>query len=101
MEFRKSSRILYLILSLKLTWPLKIGLPNRKVVFQPSIFRGELLVSGRVYLQYLQAKILGLIRITWGSKVPTKTPKKVGPLTSTTTTPQLAPHIALFVAGQP
>ena len=22
--------------------------PNRKVVFQPSIFRGELLVSGRV-----------------------------------------------------
>ena len=26
--------------SLKLTWPLKIGLPNRKVVFQPSIFRG-------------------------------------------------------------
>ena len=28
--------------------PLKISLPNRKVVFQPSIFRGELLVSGRV-----------------------------------------------------
>ena len=26
--------------SLKLTEPLKIGLPNRKVVFQPSIFRG-------------------------------------------------------------
>ena len=26
--------------SLKLTYPLKIGLPNRKVVFQPSIFRG-------------------------------------------------------------
>ena len=26
--------------SLKLTWPLKIRLPNRKVVFQPSIFRG-------------------------------------------------------------
>ena len=34
--------------SLKLTYPLKIGLPERKVVFQPSIFRGELLVSGRV-----------------------------------------------------
>ncbi len=34
--------------SLKLTWPLKSYLPNRKVVFQPSIFRGELLVSGRV-----------------------------------------------------
>jgi len=26
--------------SLKLTWPLKIGLPNWKVVFQPSILRG-------------------------------------------------------------
>ena len=26
--------------SLKLTWPMKIDLPNRKVVFQPSIFRG-------------------------------------------------------------
>ena len=26
--------------SLKLTQPLKIGLPNRKLVFQPSIFRG-------------------------------------------------------------
>ena len=30
----------------KRTW--KIGLPNRKVVFQPSICRGELLVSGSV-----------------------------------------------------
>ena len=28
--------------------PLKIGLANRKVVFQPSIFRGELLNFGRV-----------------------------------------------------
>ena len=28
--------------------PLKIGFPKRKVVFQPSIFRGELLVWGRV-----------------------------------------------------
>ena len=34
--------------SLKLTWPLKMGLPKWKVVFQPSIFRCELLVSGRV-----------------------------------------------------
>ena len=34
--------------SLKLTYPLKIGLPNRKLVFQPSIFRCKLLVSGRV-----------------------------------------------------
>ena len=30
--------------------PLKIGLPNRRVVFQPSIFRSKLLVSGRVCL---------------------------------------------------
>ena len=38
--------------SLKLTFsPLKIGLPNRKVVFQPSIFRCKLLVSGMVFLQ--------------------------------------------------
>ena len=28
--------------------PLKIGLPNRKIVFQPSISRGKQLVSGRV-----------------------------------------------------
>ena len=28
--------------------PLEIGPPKMKVVFQPSIFRGELLVSGRV-----------------------------------------------------
>ena len=43
--------------SLKLTArPLKIGHPNKKLVFQPSVFRCELLVSGRVYgmegLQY-------------------------------------------------
>ena len=30
--------------------PLKIGLPNRKVVFQPSIFRSKLLVSGGIFL---------------------------------------------------
>ena len=38
------------ILSLKLTAkaPENRPGPNRKVVFQPSIFRGELLVSGRV-----------------------------------------------------
>ena len=34
--------------SLKLAEHLKIGHPKRKLVFQPSIFRGELLVSGRV-----------------------------------------------------
>ena len=32
----------------KLTWNLKIGHPKRKLVLQPSIFRCELLVSGRV-----------------------------------------------------
>ena len=36
--------------------PLKIGLPNRKVVFQPSIFRGELLVSGRVVGDFFTEK---------------------------------------------
>ena len=30
--------------------PLKIGFPKRKLVFQPSMFRGELLVSGKVHL---------------------------------------------------
>ncbi len=35
--------------SLKLTWNLNIGHPKRKLVFQPSIFRGNMsLVSGRV-----------------------------------------------------
>ena len=30
-----------LVSSLKLTYPLKMGLPKRKVVFQPSIFQGQ------------------------------------------------------------
>ena len=34
---------------------LKIGLPNRKVVFQPSIFRGNSLVSGSVNVSKLGA----------------------------------------------
>ena len=34
--------------SLRLAWPLKICHPKRKLVFQPFIFRCELLVSGRV-----------------------------------------------------
>ena len=34
--------------SLKLTWPLKMVVSNRTCLFQGSIFRGELLVSGRV-----------------------------------------------------
>ncbi len=37
----------------KRTCPLKIGLPNRKVVFQPPFFRGELLNFGRVLLHGL------------------------------------------------
>ncbi len=36
---------------------LKIGHPNRKVVFQPSIFRGELLVSGRIYEIYKRIEL--------------------------------------------
>ena len=35
--------------SLKLTYFLKIGYPKRRLVFQASIFRCELLVSGRVF----------------------------------------------------
>ena len=34
--------------SQSLTWPLKSYLPNRKVVFQPPFFRGELLNFGGV-----------------------------------------------------
>jgi len=37
---RKSSGFPKWIPSLKLTYPLKIGLPKRKVVFQPSILKG-------------------------------------------------------------
>ena len=33
---------------------LKIGHPKRKRVFQPSIFRGKLLVSGKVFIPLLQ-----------------------------------------------
>ncbi len=38
--------------SLQLTWHLKIGLPNRKVVFQPSIFRG--------YVRFREGKLWGM-----------------------------------------
>ena len=49
--------------SLKLTWHLKIGHPKRKVVFQPSIFRCELLVSGRVCHHSQDGP--GIAIITW------------------------------------
>ena len=52
--------------------PLKIGLPKRKVVFQPLFFRGELLVSGRV-----------------GDVDPFKTPRFLGNLWSNSQTPKL------------
>ena len=42
----------------KLTQPPKIGHPKRKFIFQPSIFRGELLVSGRVYTYSLPIQLL-------------------------------------------
>ena len=49
--------------SLKLTH-MKIGRdPNRKVVFPPSIFRGELLVSGRVLATWLESTISIHLRI--------------------------------------
>ena len=35
--------------------PLKIGLPKRKFIFQTLIFRGELLVSGRIAVAFLQS----------------------------------------------
>ena len=38
--------------SLKLACPLKRNYFNRKYIFQPSIFRGELLVSGKVSLHF-------------------------------------------------
>ena len=47
--------------SLKLTYPLKIGLPNRKVVFQPSIFRGKLAVSFREGKVHLSKAHLGMV----------------------------------------
>ncbi len=40
--------------------PLKIGLPKRKVTFQPSIFRCELLVSGRV----IHPRLILMFRLT-------------------------------------
>ena len=52
-DINKRKSIVYRYLrSLKLTAnaPENRPKPNRKVVFQPSIFRGELLVSGRVFV---------------------------------------------------
>ena len=47
--------------SLKLTFlPLKIGLPNRKVVFQPSIFRGY--VSFREAIYFFKGNISSILR---------------------------------------
>ena len=39
--------------SLKLTRPLKVGYPKRKFIFQPLMFKGKLLVSGRVLVRAL------------------------------------------------
>ena len=49
-RFLKEQKRKIVLPSLKLTAnaPENRPKPNRKVVFQPSIFRGELLVSGRV-----------------------------------------------------
>ena len=43
--------------------PLKMDFSNRKVVFQPSIFRGELLVSGRVSWVFLE-----VVKNFWAAK---------------------------------
>ena len=39
--------------SLKLTYPLKKAFPNRKVVFQPSIFRGHVSFREGIILDFL------------------------------------------------
>ena len=48
-----------LIPSLKLTWPLKIGLPNRKGLYSNHPFLGAMLVSGRVTISYITTKNRG------------------------------------------
>ena len=49
--------------SLKLTWPLKIGHPKRKNVFQPSIFRGY--VSFMEFNPNFGSRILSLMVYLW------------------------------------
>ena len=50
--------------SLKLTWHLKIGRPpKRKLVFQPAIFRCELLVSERVAIHFWLERIMRMFCI--------------------------------------
>ena len=46
--------------------PLKVGHPKRKLVFQPSIFRGKLLVSGRVSFSFCTMGLNDyIIMIVW------------------------------------
>ena len=49
--------------------PLKIGVPKRKLVFQPSIFTCDLLVSGRVYsLTHVKSRSNLCNCTTWNDK---------------------------------
>ena len=58
--------------SLKLTWPLNIGHPKKKLVFQPSICRCELLISGSVYI-YMYIPRTPMTSIFEGQQPPQKT----------------------------
>ncbi len=68
--------------------PLKIGLPNRKVVFQPSIFRGYVSFREGIYiyllLEDLQASMSLVVLLFWDTEILissrcdiTKLPRKV------------------------
>ncbi len=54
----------WMLHSLKLTWPLKMVVSNKNLLFQRSIFRGELLVLGMLSLLPLRifsGKLLGAV----------------------------------------
>ena len=60
MSYKKQSRLH----SLKLTYPLEIGAPwkRRFRAWKPSIFRGELLVLGRVWKKNPRSNLWGIYR---------------------------------------
>jgi len=66
--------------SLKLTWPLKMGLPKRKVIFQPSIFRGY--IHNYVKLQGVFSAMLQKGNSEGSQLVWPEKPKTHGPLVS-------------------
>ena len=58
---------------LKLTWPLKTGLPKKKYIFQPLIFRGNINVSFRevavCFLNKTAFQVVLLDIFLWGGRV--------------------------------